>query len=334
MNNKAYNCYGEQRMGYKYYKQSVIDFNIHSNNKLTKEIKRFRELCDKTEEYNKNEEINLSLDNFSKFLEIISNEYDKDIACENFYWGIFTKFIERVKNIYKSKEPQTIDINTIKFSYIIKGLYIKNKQIKYYNQIKYFINNEEIEWEKEDRETFKQYIKDNFEEYDKINKDKKENQKNFSIKREEIINYKINYKDDVYEQTKKFYYLCEEIQKLNNEEGNLSLNNIYDIVNIMNDGYYYGKSINNIRIIKFYYNMINEFIKRIQYLYKQTKTYKNITIDTDTVNFSIIIKKVSNDRGKLKYKNQIIKFVEECDKCDGWKEEDKKEIIEWVNSFN
>jgi len=337
MNNKAYNCYGNQKMGFKYYRQSVIDFVIHDKNKLSKEIKRFNELCENTEKNNKNKEIDLSLNNFNKFLEFMEEEYDKDISCNNFYWNIFIKFVERVKQIYKSalnNNPLTIDTNTIKFSYIIKELFIKNKQIKYYNQIIYFINNKDIEWDKEDKETFKQYIKDNFKELEKINEENKEIKKNFSNYREKIINYKINYKYDIYKQTKDFYYLCEEIQKLNKENTNLSLNEVYDIVNVIVEGYYYGLSINNIIIMKFYYNLIYQFIKRIQSIFIQTKTNSNITIDMNTVNFTIIIKKISNNKGQLKYKNQILKFIEECKDIYGWKEENKKELIDWINSFD
>ena len=369
MNNKAYNCYGEQKMGYKYYKQSVIDFSIHNDNKLSKEIKRFNELCEKTQINNKNKEIKLSLDNFKGFLEIMNNEYNKDSLYNNFYWLIFIKFVERIKQIYKSKEPLTIDINTVKLSYILKRALIKNNQIKYINQLISFMNNDNIEWDINDKNSFKQFINDNFlnietkkenettdeikaekkeiiettETKDEIKtetketkeiKENKEEKMSFSKYREKIINFKINYKDDIYEQTKTFYYLCEEIQKLNKEKTNLSLNNIYDIVNKMVDGYYYGLSANNITIIKFYYNLIFQFIRRIQTLFIQSKTYKNITINNNTVNFTIMIKKICNNNGQIKYKNQALKFIEECNNLFGWKEKDKKELKDWLNSFN
>lgn len=331
MNNKVYDCYGEQRIGFKYYKQSVIDFVIHEKNKLSKEINRFKELCDKTQLNNKNKDIDYSLNNFKNFLELMSKEYDKDISCNNFYWSIFIKFVERVKQIYKSTKPMTIDTNTIKFSYIFKGLFIQNNKIKYLNQINYLINNENIEWNKEDKETFKQFIKKDL---DKLNEENKEFKEQFSNYRDKIINFKLNYKDDIYEQTKDFYYLCDEIQKLNKINTNLSLIDVYDIVNIIIDGYYYGQSQKNIIIVKFYYNLLFQFIKRIQTLFIQTKKSKNITIDTNTVNFTIIIQKVCNENGHLKYKNQALKFIEECKDLTGWKKENKAELIDWLNSFN
>jgi len=331
MNNKTYNCYGEQKMGFKYYRQKVLDFNIYNNNKLSKEIKKFNDLCEKTQSFNKNENINLSLNNFSNFLKVINEEYYKDNYCINFYFGIFIKFVERVKKIYNSTlydSPLSIDTNTIKFSYIIKSLYIKDNQIKYYNQIIHFINNENIEWDEEDRNMFKQYIKDNFEE-----KVKEQKEKSFSNYREKIINFKIDYKNDIYNQTKQFYYLCDDIQKINKDNGNLSLNNIYDVVNVMIDGYYFGLSINNMKIIKFYYNLIYQFIKRIQVLFIKTKTFTDINIDNSTVNFTIIIKKICENDKKIKYKNQILKFIENCKGLNGWAEKDKQELIEWINSF-
>lgn len=348
------NPYGEQKRGFKFYHNLVLNFIIHSNNSLDKEINKFIDLCNKTQEFNKNEQIDYSLNNFKNFLKFIINSYkhakqNNDEKCISFYFNLFFNFMNRIKTIYKNNlinndnsKLLSIDKSNVLLSFFIKKICYVNNRLLYVNQINYLLNNKYIEWDENDRNETKKWL------HDKLNK-LPENIKNkltetFSKNRDKVLNFKLDKSSNVIEQLEEFYYLCENTQKLNKENGDLSLNkDFYVIINLIVDGFNYGIIYENNSIINFYYNMIFNFIKRIQYLYSLTKTIKDINIDENNVKFSYLIDKsckyiyINDNIEKIgyRYEKPVRYFIEECKDIKGWSDEDKQKTLEWLkNHYN
>ena len=336
--NKTYDYYGEQRMGFKYYHQSVLEYRMHNGNKLSKEINKFKELCTKTQSFNKNDKINLSLDNFKNFLSFIEEGFKNFSIYEKFYWDLFFNFMLRVKNIYSktfTENPLTIDISTVKYSYMLKKVCIDKGKLINYKPLNILLNNDFIEWDYEDRKETKKWLNEVLNNIPEEIKDKIV--KSFNTIRDDIINFRLNKKGDVIKQSDNFYYLCEDLQKYNKDNlSDFSLDkDIYDIVNVMINGYNFGVYKNDYSLINFYYNLIKQFIMRIQFLISLSNIPNNhIIIDKNSIKFSYIIKKGCIFNNNLKYENQIKIFIKNCEGINGWDDNDKQKVFKMIDNFN
>jgi len=365
------NPYGDQKRSFNFYYNGVKNYALFFDKPLDKIIAEVKEMCENTQKENKNPNINYSLESYEGLLNYLSQFHT---TAEEFYRLFFFEFFEKVREHYKNKT--TITPKSFSFFDILKKIsydgphHIKTKFITQLNRFikcKYFVKDEEghyvldeegkkIEikvWDEEEREQAKKWFSDIV----KHLPEKLRQQKlglTFNDYRQRIIDFRLKRDLDLQTQMEDFYFMCDDAQEKNRDKnGDLTLDNVYDVINEILNSYYFGIKKNDVSICNFYYFMCYHFIQRIQALYNMTKTFQDVVIDQNSVKFSFIIdratliyvkkddKKESKKEDEEKeirrrFTTQAMRFIEHCHKInvEGWDTEDNRKAYTMIKEYN
>lgn len=144
------------------YQDEIINFRIDFEGDIDFQITYFMDLCDAAQSLNKNENINLSIEEFCDILYCIVKFYKYN---PSFYRHLLMKFVGRISNIYRhSRKNWSINLDTVDFGVILKDCCPEDEDYldSYINACKWFLNKTSgIKcWKKESRQKFGSWLRE------------------------------------------------------------------------------------------------------------------------------------------------------------------------------